>query len=413
MTKRLYYPDTGADELNCQARVLACQPVEGGGYDILLDQTVIYPEGGGQKSDTGCLLQLPEKTVLAQITHAREEGEEVWHRSERPILPDTQVLVKADAERRRDHSVQHSGEHILSGLACRLFEAKNVGFHMAEDYSTLDLDIFLSEEQLLALQRAANQAVQSDTPTRIQVVEAEALDEMELRKKAKGLTGTVRVLYIGGVDSCTCCGTHVSRAGEIGFIRIDASMKYKGGIRIWFSCGMRAVEAALQEKCILDKLAHRFSTKVAELPEAVYRQGDALAACKREMRRRTAALLEYQAKDLLASAEKFGGVRLAAAFLENMDMGELKLLAEKLCREEGVIALLLSRQAGSLHYQLARSANVQESMKEFCLIMNGLTGGRGGGRDDLAQGSAPAAASSRPEEILESMRAYCRQRFLG
>lgn len=409
MTKRLYYPlEQQAGSLECQARALACRQVEGG-YEVLLDATAIFPEGGGQLSDEGWLYDLQTGRELARVSHAREDGEDVWHLADRPVEVGARVRVKADEALRRDHSAQHSGEHILSGLANRLFGAKNIGFHMAKDYATIDLDIFLSEEQLWALERAANEAVQADLPTETQVVDGAGLDSLELRKKAAGLTGEVRIIYVGGVDSCTCCGTHVHSSGEVGYIRIGSAIKYKGGTRLWFACAMRAVDEALAEKAVLDKLARRFSTKAAEVGEAVLRQGDELAACKKELRRRTEELLAYRAAELLSAAEEIGGLRLCAALLEGLDMAELKTLAELLCKQPGVAAILLSARDGSLLYQLTRSQGVSASMKELCLALNGLTGGRGGGREDMAQGSAAITASLRPQDALEQMRAYCRR----
>lgn len=411
MTKRLYYPREKADSLVCEGQVTACREA-GEEYEILLDATSVFPEGGGQPSDQGWLYDLKSGRELAHISHAREEGDDVWHLSDRPLAAGTRVRVRADEVLRRDHSVRHSGEHILSGLASKLFGAKNVGFHMAADYATLDLDIFLTDEQLAQLQRAANEAVQANLPTTVQVVDGAELAAMELRKKAAGLAGPVRIVYVAGVDSCTCCGTHVSYSGEVGYIRIASAIKYKGGARIWFSCGMRAVEEALEEKAALDKLARRFSTKGSDVPEAVIRQGDELAACKKELRRRTEELLSFRAEALLAEAEDMGGVKLASALLEGLDMGELKTLAEKLCAKPGVLALLLSRKDGSLFYLLARAQGVLASMKELCLVLNGLIGGRGGGREDMAQGSAAISGALRPQDALEQMRAYCR-RVLG
>lgn len=409
MTKRLYYPQQQQESsLVCEAAVLACHSHEDH-YEILLDATTIFPEGGGQLSDEGWLYDLTSGRELARISHAREAGEEVWHLADNPIAAGTRVRVIADEALRRDHSAQHSGEHILSGLASRLFGAKNVGFHMARDYATLDLDIFLSEEQLEALERAANAAVQADMPTEHRLVDASELDGLELRKKAAGLTGEVRIVYIGGVDSCTCCGTHVQRSGEIGYIRISSTMKYKGGTRMWFACGMRAVEEALADKAGLDKLARRFSTKASDVPEAVIRQGDELVACKKELRRRTEELLIYRAAELLSTAEEVNGLRLCTALLEGMDMAELKVLAEKLCKHAGAVAILLSTREDALLYQLARGQGVSASMKELCLALNGLTGGRGGGREDMAQGSAALSGALRPEDALEQMRAYCRR----
>ncbi|MDR0840544.1 MAG: alanyl-tRNA editing protein [Christensenellaceae bacterium] len=410
MTKKLYYdfpqfaPD--ASHAHCDATVTDCRPCEGG-YEVLPDATVLFPEGGGQLSDEGRVLNQAGE-ALARISHAREEGDAVWHTVDTPLTVGSRVQLELDIESRQDHTQQHSGEHILSGLANTLFGAVNVGFHMAKEYATLDLDIFLEEEQLAALQREANRAVQADTSTVVRLMDAGALAEIPLRKQAQGLQGEVRIVYVGGVDSCTCCGTHVTRSGEIGYIKIIAAAKYKGGTRIWFACGLRAVEDSLRDKATVDKLARRFSAKPEDVLQAVLRQGEELAALKREYRGRTSQLLELRAEALLRQSEAIGGITPVFALLTGFDVPELKALAEMLCARDGVLALLFSQKDGTLYYQLARSqSGVNVSARELCAAINGLSGGRGGGRDDLAQGSAPLTPSMRAEDTLEQTRAYC------
>ena len=98
------------------------------------------------------------------------------------------------------------------------------------------------------------------TETRI-VSDAE-LDAIPLRKRAKGLTGEdIRIVWCGGVDSCTCCGTHCARSGEVGAIKIIAHMNYKGGTRLWFACGMRAVSDAQKNALLVDKFCLLYTSR--------------------------------------------------------------------------------------------------------------------------------------------------------
>lgn len=401
MTKKLYYdPERTA----CEAAVLACEAV-GDGYDILLDATVIYPEGGGQLSDTGHIGE-------ARVSHAREADGKIWHLADRPLPVGAAVRVAFDPEPRLDHTQQHTGEHILSGLAKTLFGASNVGFHMAEDYATIDLDLPLDEAQLARLETEANRAVQRDVPTVTRIVNESELDEIPLRKRAKGLAGEeIRIVWCGGVDSCTCCGTHCARSGAVGMIRITAHMNYKGGTRLWFACGMRAVADAQENACLADKLARRFSTKPENVLEAVTKQGDELAALKRTLRMRTDALLAYRAAELLQAAETVRGVKCIVHAEDGLSAQELKQLAEKLCAQQQAIAVLFSRIGETVYYQLWRAAGVSLSMREVCAALNAITGGKGGGRDDAAQGSAKAQPGF--AELLAQFEGYLKQRMKG
>jgi len=401
MTKKLYYDPKLK---TCSAAVLDVREAKGG-YEILLDQTVIYPEGGGQLSDTGHI-------GTARVSYAREEKNQIWHLADRPLTPGERADVSFDTVSRLDHTQQHTGEHILSGLAKTLFDAVNVGFHMAEDYVTIDLDKPLDETQIMQLEAEANRAVQANVPTVIRIVNDRELDSIEIRKRAKGLSGEdIRIVWCGGVDSCTCCGTHCETSGEVGFIKITAHMNYKGGTRLWFACGMRAVKYAWETAALADKLARRYSTKQENVLEAVVKQGDELAALKRELRLRTDALLSYRAADLLAKAENIGETKLVVSTEEGFSMQEIKLLAEKICTAEKTVTVILSEVGETVYYQLWRSAGVTLSMRDVSAALNAILGGKGGGRDDAAQGSAKAQEGLK--ETLQQFEAYMKQRMKG
>ena len=396
MTKKLYYQDVWLDE--CEAVVCACEQTKDG-YAVLLDQTVIFPEGGGQPSDMGAINGIA-------VSAAYEKGEEIWNCVKEPLPVGEKVRVTLDRDRRRDHAQQHSGEHIISGLADKLFGAHNVGFHMAEDYATLDLDAPLTDGQLEKLARAANAVVQQNAPITYAFVQAEDLESVKLRKTAKGLSGEVRIVYIENADSCTCCGTHCQTTGEIGYIRFAAWQNYKGGVRLWFLCGMRAVESAMREHTAIDALAKRFSTKTDEVLPAVLRQGDELSEVKRTLKQRTDALLAYHTAALLAQAESIGDVKLVLYAEDGLSAADMKLFAQKIAEAEKSIALLFSQNGDTLLYQLAAAPGVKLSMRDVCAAVNAATGGRGGGKDAFAQGSAKAQPGLR--ETMEQLCVYLR-----
>lgn len=396
MTKKLYYHMPAL--ASCEATVLSCRQTEKG-YDVLLDQTVIYPEGGGQLSDKGFLNDIP-------VYHAREEDELVWHEVEAPLKEGALVSVRVDMDARRDYSVQHTGEHILSGVAKTLFDAVNVGFHMAEDYVTIDLDKFLDEAQLRKLERAANLAVQQNTPVTAELVDEHELEQIELRKQAKGLTGEIRIVRVGEADSCTCCGTHTAASGEVGAIKITAAAKYKGGTRIWFACGMRAVDASRREHEIMDALARRFSTKAEDVIEAVKKQGDDNATLRAELKKRTETLFSMQAGALLKEARAEKGVKVVVHAAQNLSAQELRAFSEKLVAGGKTVAALFSVSGESLFYLFARGAEVSLSMKQACDAANAMFSGKGGGRDDSAQGSAVFPGESAFSQALSQLESY-------
>jgi alanyl-tRNA synthetase len=396
MTKRLYHELPTLT--TCRATVLACEKTENG-CEILLDQTVLFPEGGGQLSDEGFLDDIP-------VLHVREENERIFHETKTPLTVGTEVTVRLNEEKRRDHSVQHTGEHILSGVAKTLFDAVNVGFHMAEDYVTIDLDTYLDDAQLTKLEYEANRAVQANTPVTVTVVDEQALEHIRLRKQAKGLTGEIRIVEVAGTDSCTCCGTHTATSGEVGVIKITAAAKYKGGTRIWFACGMRAVDASRKEHELLDILARRFSTKAEDVPDAVQKQFDEQAALRTELKKRTETLFLIQAESLLQNAATVKGIKVVVHAAQGLTAQELRSFSEKLFVGGKTVAAIFSVNGGNINYLLARSAGVNFSMKQACDAANALFAGKGGGRDDSAQGSAPFTGESVFLEAVSQIQEY-------
>ena len=333
---------------SCTATVLDCKALNDGNFDILLDETAIYPEGGGQLSDTGYI-------GSARVLHARDDGGYVWHTCDRAVAIGSKVDVKADRDVRLDHTQQHTGEHMLSGIAHTLFGCTNVGFHMAEDIVTVDFDKQLTQEQIDELELRVNEAIQRNEPTVIRTVTPEEYETIDIRKKAKGLKGEITIVYAGGVDSCTCCGTHCERAGEVGLLKIQSHTNYKGGTRIYFNCGMRAVILMQQDNARMDTIARRFSTSADRAVDAVIKQGDELADIKKELKRRTDALFAYRADELYAASDITKGVHAIVHIEQGIDMNELGMLGERICANKNAVAVLFTKKPGQLSYRVMRS----------------------------------------------------------
>lgn len=394
MTEKLYY----SDEMLTQAtaRVLEVRPYEGN-FAVILDRTLFFPESGGQLSDKGTINGVP-------LMHVAEEHEQILHIIDHSLDVGETVLLKLDTLSRIDHSQQHTGEHILSGLAYSIFGATNVGFHMADTYSTIDLDKYLEKNELEELERAANRAVQANESTTYKYVTPQELENIEIRKKAKGLTGTIRIVYSGAVDSCTCCGTHCNRSGDIGAIHISASMKYKGGVRLWFLCGMRAVSSAIDNCEVLDKLAKRFSVKNEDVLEAVMKQGSELNETKHDLKEKIVKLTKYRAEELVESAVDINGIKAVVTLEKDCSMAELKLLADELCKREKIVTVIAACDKETVQYILKRGESVNVDMREVCSTLNVMLNGKGGGRTDNAQGSAKLRSDT--DMAMEQFKVY-------
>ena len=200
---------------------------------VTLDRTAFYPEGGGQPWDTGTLGGVPVLEV-----HSRDG--QVVHTCGGPLEPGATVRGTIDWDRRFDLMQQHSGEHIVSGLAHATWGCDNVGFHLGSEVVTIDLNVLLDEGQLAQLEEAANRYLWEDHPVQITYPSPQELERLDYRSK-KELTGQVRIVTFPGADCCACCGTHVRSAGQVGLIKLLTVQKFRDGVRIELVCGRRAL----------------------------------------------------------------------------------------------------------------------------------------------------------------------------
>ena len=264
MTDRLYYNDSHRKEF--EAEVLDCRPVKDK-YEVVLDRTAFFPEGGGQYADTGYLDDV-------EVLDVKEREDVIFHTTAAPLEIGRMVAGRIDWEQRFDRMQQHTGEHMVSGLIHRRFGYDNVGFHLGSDYCTMDFNGPIPREALKEIEQEANRAVFQNLDIQISYPSKKELKELEYRSKIE-IDGQVRIVTVPGYDVCACCAPHVKRTGEIGLIKLVGMAKYKGGERISMLCGRRA----LLDYEIKDENAKRIS---ALLCAKEYEVADAVERMKEE-----------------------------------------------------------------------------------------------------------------------------------
>ena len=394
MTKRLY--DIDSHQTQAESIVLTCVPADGG-FDVTLDQTVFFPEGGGQPSDTGTL-------GGANVLYVREEGSEIYHRVDRELAVGETVTGTIDWARRFDLMQQHTGEHLLSFSFYDLFQASNVGFHLALDYATIDFDKPVTREQIQEAELLANRFVWKNLPVQATFYESEAeVKALPLRKHAEGLQPPIRIVHVEGADMCTCCAPHCYTTGEIGSVFVADASSYKGGTRITFFCGERALKLHRAQHDDLDAIARRFSCQREAAVSAVKKLSDDYGALKKSERELAKSLNGYMAAEFLQSAVSAGKYRVIAQLVSGVDGGRLKDLSQAACADK-TLTLLLSETEERLSYVLATGANFSIDVSELMPAVNAALGGKGGGRGTLAQGTAPSVSGAK--EALEQLKTY-------
>lgn len=373
-TEKLYYQDPYLTTFT--AKVLTCEPAKTG-FLVTLDRTAFYPEGGGQPADHGTL-------GAAAVTDVHEKDGVIFHTCDAPVETGAAVEGSIDWPRRFDHMQQHSGEHILSGLLCSLYDCDNVGFHLGADTVTIDYNRELTWEQVLEAERRANETIWADTPVEITFPSPEALEQLHYRSK-KELTGQVRIVTFPGADCCACCGTHVRRAGEVGLIKVLSCQKFREGVRMEILCGQRAYRYLSQVYDQDHAVAQLLSVKPQDTLAAVERQNAELTAAKQRMTELEDQLFSLRAQALTG----LGDVLLVEP---PMRPDGARKLADAVAKAAGGLAAVFSGEGNSHVYALVQAdgGDITPLVKR----LNAALSGRGGGRNGFAQGSVQADESA-------------------
>ena len=382
---------------NCKAIVLACEEREGK-FFIELDQTVIFPEGGGQLSDRG-------KINDVNVLHASEKEGRVWHECDAPLEVGAEVEVTLDWAVRLDRMQQHCGEHILSFVCWKLFDSNNIGFHMNEDTVTLDLDKALSEEELLQVEQESNAIIWENRPITVLNLESEEAAKLSMRKFNANLQGILRIVAVENADVCTCCGTHPPVTGMVGCLKIMRAERRKQGQRLEILCGARAMVEYAKQNRILRDLATDLSAKVDEVPERYAKMKEEMANLNEALKEKTAKLLDIEIQEVLAKAEtRADGAKLLHLVLDDAKTG--KNLLPRVGALENTVSVILAVQPERISYFVALGKNTAGDCRAYIKLLNDTFGGRGGGKPDGAQGGADFCPNwqEKLDEVLAQLK---------
>ncbi|WP_138495488.1 alanyl-tRNA editing protein [Paenibacillus pinistramenti] len=386
MTNRRYYENANLQEWNT---TITEQQERDGGCFVKLEETAFYPEGGGQPCDTGSIGGIPVLEV-----QVNEDGE-IWHQVER--FPEAAgVSCSLNWERRFDHMQQHSGQHLLSAVCLTLYGAQTLSFHMGTDYATIDVETAeLTLAQLQQLEQEVNRQIYLNRTITSYFVTQEQAAALPLVKQPK-VTSQIRIVEIEGIEYNACGGTHVTSTGAIGIIKLLKAEKQKGHTRIYFKCGLRALQEFNDSLSILNTLAAKFNTGKEEILDRFGKWENEQAALKAELAAWKEQNDAYMAEKLLAGAD--GGA--AAHIFEDKSLKDVQNLAVKLAADSGLPVLFLT--GGDSKVVLAYSGGGSLACGAFFKAHLSAYGGKGGGSDKLAQ----AGFSSREE--AEAFYAFAR-----
>ena len=383
-TKKLY--DYNAYATEFEASVISCEEVkitdktdeEKVLYEVILDQTLFFPEEGGQTPDKGFL-------GVVEVVDVQIQKDVIKHFTKQPLESESLIKGRIDWQHRFFNMQQHSGEHLFSGLAHRKYGLKNVGFHLSNQIVTMDFDKPLTDEQLKEMEWGINEAIVANVEIKTGYPSKEELANLEYRSKIE-IDGDIRIVEIPGYDICACCAPHVHRTGEIGMFKIQNVQNYKGGMRISFLCGFRALEEYRKKSEIISELSGMLTTNQDNVVEHVNKLKNHVQSLKTQLSNAKQTLMESRIAEIPAEQKN------VLLFEKDIDTPVMRTVVNKLVEQhEDICGIFVGDDESGYNFIIgSKTIDCREVATKLREELNA----RGGGKAPMIQGSVVASEES-------------------
>jgi alanyl-tRNA synthetase len=391
-TEKKYWADPFATAFETRGATAASYE---GKPSIVLRESIFYPEGGGQLGDLG-ELRVGHATVKVTDTQIDDAGV-IHHIVESALAEAGDVVVTGsiDVARRRDHMAQHTAQHMLSRALLDEAKAGTVSARLGSTSCTIDVDRdAIADVYLHRAEDLVNDVIRSDVNVRALFPTAEELAAMDLRRAPKVSAG-VRIIDVEGFDLTPCGGTHCTRTGQIGLVRIAGIERYKGKLRIDFRAAGRALADMRAKEDALGALAQKLTCGPLDVGGAVAKLQGELKARMDLLGSTRGELLELLAVKILgAHPPDASGTTIVRVPRTTDDIGMLRALAGKLtAARPDVVAICTSPDGDAELVVVQRGSTAKFDCGAWLKETAQKSGGRGGGRPERAEGRLPKGAA--------------------
>ena len=369
-TRKLY--DMDAYQITFEGKIISCNKCEDDTcYRVVLDQTLFFPEEGGQSPDKGIL-------GGANVLDVQIMGDVIIHTIDRELEEGAMVEGAIDWNHRFSNMQQHSGEHIFSGLTYKKYGYQNVGFHLSDQIVTMDFDGPLTMQQVEELEWEVNRVIAENVPVKTGYPDKETLAKLMYRSK-KEIEGAIRIVEFEGYDICACCAPHVARTGEIGGFKIQSVQNYKGGVRISYLCGFRALDEAKKKAQILSELSGILTTSQESLAENVQKLKVKNQNLQLQLNQAKQALMEYKLEQLPT------GKRDVLLFEKEIEASVMRHVINRLVENhEGICGIFVGDDTEGYQFIIGSR---ERDCRQIATLMRQQLGAKGGGSPAMIQGS--------------------------
>ena len=349
-------------------------------FHVLLNKTAFFPGGGGQYCDLGIIDNI-------NVLDVYEENDKIYHVLEKKPNRIHKVKCEIDWDRREYGMQHHFGQHIISACFNNEYKAKTVGFHLGKDFSTVDIEGFFKEEDILKIEKMCNEIIRENITVEFLNITKKEAKKLKIKEDLSKLGDNIRVVKIDDIDMNLCCGVHMKNTLDLRVIKIKKFEKYKKATRIEFLCGTKAIEEMLKRENYLNKICKLLSSNEEDAYKSIENLNNKLNEVNKQNRRLEEIISNYEVKEMIESAEKINNMNVIVKVYENKTMNYMNKIANKIIEKENNIGLFALKNDDRLNLLFACSKNL-EKMDMNILLKDSikLIDGKGGGSKVLAQG---------------------------
>ena len=349
-------------------------------YHVLLNKTAFFPGGGGQYCDLGTIDNI-------DVVDVYEEDEKIYHVLDKKPNRIHKVKCEIDWNRREYGMQHHFGQHVISACFNNEYNAKTVGFHLGQDCSTVDIEGFFKEDDILKIEKMCNEVIRENIPVEFLNINKKEAKKLKIKDDLSKLSNDIRVVKFGDLDINLCCGVHVKNTLDLRVIKIKKFEKYKKSTRIEFLCGTKAIDEMLKRDNYLNKICKLLSSNEEDAYKGIENLNNKLNEVNKENKRLEEIISNYEAKEMIEDAEKVNNINIIVKTYENKNISYINKIANKITEREDNVGLFALINQDKLNLLFACSKNL-EKLDMNLLLKDSikLVDGKGGGSKVLAQG---------------------------
>lgn len=281
------------------SKVVSCTQIKNG-YEVVLNDTVFFPEGGGQPDDQGKIGEVSVQNVLRR-------GTDAIHITDAALNVGDELKCVIDWQRRFDHMQQHSGQHVLSAVFDR-YGYNTTSWDLGRFVSHVELNVAkLSAKEITEVEDECNKIIRDGKPVEVQylsIAQAMELEEVKTRGLPDDVAEPIRVIDIKDVEQGMCCGTHVTNVSELQAIKLLHTESMRGGTRVFFLVGNRVLNKLSLAYDIERKLTKILSCGIDEHTDAVEKLKGNLRVSLKLNKNYLKELAKFEAKECSTKAQE-------------------------------------------------------------------------------------------------------------